>query len=136
MRSIVDLSNEDALVHFLKSTSYFKSNLPEYIDFEPLLMKVAEVLAGKTYHEFKKKDPDNFADVNYRFSTNKDGRFAWRPFELIHPALYVSLVNVICFEDNWSKLVERLRSLHTGAVECCGLPVVSEDCQTDRATQA
>lgn len=73
--------------------------------------------------------------MNYSFLANKDGKLAWRPFELIHPAIYVSLVNAICHPDNWEHIKTQLAEFEGGAVECCSAPVVSLDNQTDVATQ-
>ena len=56
---------------------------------------------GKNYPQFQSANPGNFPEVNYNFIANKDGKFAWRPYELIHPAIYVSLINVICEPGNW-----------------------------------
>jgi hypothetical protein len=66
---------------------------------------------------------------------NKDGKFAWRPFELIHPAIYVSLVNVICDSNNWVNIQKRLSEFEGGAVECCSAPVISVDNQKDVEAQ-
>jgi hypothetical protein len=134
MKKLIDLSSEEARTHFLKGSSYFNSDLPPYISFEPILTNVAAVLSGKNFVEFKSSSPSNLSEVNYRFLANKDGKFAWRPFELIHPAIYVSLVNVICDTDNWTIIQKRL-SEEGGAVECCSIPVVSVDNQKDVASQ-
>ena len=78
MKKIIDLSNEEAKKHFIKGTSYFNSDLPDYISFEPILNNVIEVLGDGNYRDFQSENPGKFPDVNYLFLTNKDGRFAWR----------------------------------------------------------
>jgi len=93
------------------------------------------VLNGATYDKFKSKNPSTCSDVNYNILTNKDGKFAWRPLELIHPAIYVSLVNVICHSDNWTTIKKRFSEFEGGAVECCSAPVTSQNNQKDAATQ-
>jgi len=40
--------------------------------------------------------------ANYTILNNKDGEFAWRRMQLIHPLLYVGLVDVIA--NNWSAI--------------------------------
>jgi len=135
MKQLVDLSNEEARTYFLKGSSYFNNDMPLYISFESLLTDVATVLDGKNFSEFKSSNPKEFSEVNYSFLTNKDGNFAWRPFELIHPAIYVSLVNVICESTNWGLIRKRLSEFEDGAVECCSVPVLSTDYQKDAATQ-
>jgi len=136
MKRLIDLSNKEARDHFLKGSSYFNGDLPKYISFEPILNKVSAVLQGGNYAQFKGKDPPNkFPKVNYNFIANKDGRFSWRPLELMHPAIYVSLVNVICEEKNWESIGKRFKKFKGGVVDCCSAPVMSVDYQTNVATQ-
>ena len=134
MKKLADLSSEEARSYFLKGDSYFNGDFPEYIRFDPVLSAVDKVLNGKSYSEYGCK-PFNFQNVNYQFVTNKDGRFAWRPYELMHPAIYVSLVNTLCKPDNWKKITERLDQLKSNVVECCSSPVLSDDIEKGQATQ-
>jgi len=135
MKRLIDLSNEEAKAHFLKGSSYFNGDMPRYISFEPMLADVAGVLNGGTFTQFKATNPAELPDVNYNFIANKDGKFAWRPYELMHPAIYVSLVNVICEEENWTLLKSRIAEFEEGVIDCCSAPVMSVDHQTDVATQ-
>ena len=135
MKKLIELSNEEARKHFLKGSSYFNADFPSYISFEPILTDVAAALNGGSYTAFKSANPSNFPDVNYNFLANKDGKFAWRPLELIHPAIYISLVNTICDPDNWMHIKKRFSEFEAGAVDCCSAPVMSLDNQTDVAKQ-
>lgn len=135
MKRILDLSHEDARAHFLKGSSYFNSDLPAYISFEPILEGVAKTLGGNLFEGYKCSSPADYPDVNYNFVANKDGRLAWRPYELMHPVIYVSLVNLITQPDNWRAIVERIAQFDGGLVECCGAPVVSVDQRSDVAAQ-
>jgi RNA-directed DNA polymerase len=135
MKKLVELSNEEAKKHFLKGSSYFNGDLPSYISFEPILTEVEAVLKGGNYPAFMSKKPNDYSGVNYNFVANKDGRLAWRPYELIHPAIYVSLVNMLCDPENWSLITKRLSGFDGGAVECCSAPVMSLDDQKDVAKQ-
>lgn len=135
MKRLIDLSNKDAREHFLKGSSYFNGDLPKYISFEPILKDVSAVLKGGTYAQFKSENPNEYPNVNYNFIANKDGKFSWRPYELMHPAIYVSLVNVICEETNWASIKMRIKEFEGGVVDCCSAPVMPIDHQTDVATQ-
>ena len=135
MPQIIELPSAYARAHFLKGSSYFNGDFPRYISFEPVLQAVAAVLNGADYHAFKSAKPHELPNVNYSFTANKDGRLAWRPLELIHPALYVSLVNALTTEANWTTVQQRMVSFKGGVVECCSAPVVSSDHQTDVAAQ-
>jgi len=135
MKRLIDLTNEEARAHFMKGSSYFNGNLPGYISFEPILSDVASALNGGNFPQFQAANPALSPNVNYSFIANKDGRFSWRPYELIHPVIYVSLVNVICEGGNWELIMQRFRDFQDGVVYCCSAPVMSVDHQTDAATQ-
>jgi len=138
MKRLIDLKSDEAKSHFLKGSSYFNGALPYYISFEPILKDVAGVLKGRRYTDlFDKKSlkPNDFPGVNYSLLSNKDGRFSWRPYELIHPAIYVSLVNVICDEKSWNSIKTRWSEFEGGIVDCCSAPVMSISHQSDVAMQ-
>jgi len=136
MTKVVKLSCEEAKTYFLKGSSYFNSDIPPYISFEPILAEVAKVLGVDSFNGFKSSNPNDLSGVNYSFLTNKDGRFAWRPLELIHPAIYVSLVNLMCDTDNWTALQKRFSEFEEGrTVECYSVPVIADDNQKDVAAQ-
>lgn len=135
MKRLIELSNEEAKVHFLKCSSYFNGDLPSYISFEPVITAVDKVINGDSFTQFKSKNPSDFSGVNYNLIANKDGKLAWRPYELIHPAIYVSLVNVICDAENWKFITNRFSEFEGGVVDCCSTPVMSLDNQTDVAKQ-
>ena len=134
-KRLLDLTAQEAKAHFLKGSSYFNGDFPDYISFEPILKGVSEVLSDGHFSAHKVSGPDLLSDVNYSFVANKDGRFAWRPYELMHPAIYVSLVNLICSEDGWKLLTERMAAFEKGVVICCSAPVTSTDHQKDQAAQ-
>lgn len=76
MKLITELNSDEAKAYFLKGSSYFNQDFPDYISFEPILNDVAIVLDGRQYPQFKKSNPAEVPDVNYNFIANKDGRFA------------------------------------------------------------
>lgn len=126
MTSIIDLDAASAKEYLLKPECYFRSDFPSYISFQRILEDVAAVLNGKPYTDFQKPYPDlssKMSGVNYEIISTKDGRFGWRPYELIHPAIYVTLTQTLCEETNWSTLQARFKELHSGVVECTGFPL-------------
>ncbi len=135
MKKLLDLNAKEAKEHFLKGSSYFNGDFPDYISFEPILNAVSAALGDSVFAAHKASNPELISDVNYSFVANKDGRFAWRPYELMHPVIYVSLVNLLCSEENWPQIAARLAAFESGVVTCCSAPVLSEDHQTDQAAQ-
>lgn len=137
MKRILDMSNDDAKLFLLKNKSYFSLDLPPYFDFNNLLLSIDNKLNGKDLKNFYKDNktipPKSCENVNYKFLHNKDGKFDWRPFEIIHPALYVYLVNVICEKDNWKKINERFKSFQKNKkIVCCSIPYESSNKKMDK----
>lgn len=137
MKRILDMSNADAKLFLLKNKSYFSLDLPPYFDFNNLLLSIDNKLNGKDLKNFYKDNktipPKSCENVNYKFLHNKDGKFDWRPFEIIHPALYVYLVNVICEKDNWKKINERFKSFQKNKkIVCCSIPYESSNKKMDK----
>jgi len=146
LKSILDLSHIEAKQYFLKEESYFNFDLPPYFVFQGLLDDVSKKIEGKLLSDFygsytnqnsnkqKATYPCDYENVNYKFLTNKDGKFAWRPFQLIHPALYVSLVHKITDENNWNTIIERFKKFNNNSkIHCCSLPIKSESNSSDKA---
>ena len=120
------LSCKDARAFLLKEESYCKFILPEYFRFDNLLCAIANSLGQNSVAGVQAKSPREYDNVNPIILDNKDGQYAWRPLELIHPALYVSLVNNITKEDHWTLIRKRFHQLgEDSRVKCLSLPVES-----------
>lgn len=132
MKTILDLTCEEAKLFFLSSNNYCNFDLPKYYNFQPLLDALSEAKGWETVSVRKaKKHPD----VNYKFFTNKDGMFAWRPFQLINPASYVELVRFITETDNWKTIVDRFKEFQQNErIKCCSLPVCDGQNNSDKQT--
>ncbi len=146
MKRILEYSNVKARRYFLKEASYYNFDLPKYFLFQPIIEKVSKEFKGKNLLDFcgnypptvtdpsKKTLPSDFENVNYKFLNNKDGKFAWRPFQLIHPVLYVSLVHKITEKDNWELIVERFKKFEKNPlIKCISIPIESKSNKSDKA---
>ena len=145
MTEILDLDHSAARQYFFKEESYFNSDLPTYFVFENLIQTVSAHIAGQDLSNFfgtytntqgqqKSHSPAYFEDVNYKFLNNKDGKFAWRPFQLIHPVLYVSLVNKITEQANWDMIITRFGQFRANpSIRCYSIPLQSDSQQSDKA---
>lgn len=135
-KRVIDLTPERAREHFLRDSTYFSSDVPAYLSFEPVLKSViATRSAAIVLEEIRKRKPYDHEGVNYRLLANKDGRYAWRPYELMHPVLYVTLVNTICSAENWRCLQARFKDFETDAIQCCSHPLVAAAPQSAGGTQ-
>lgn len=134
-RSIIDLTWEEARAFLLKEEEYCDLTLPRYFQFSDLLKDVSTVLEGKRRSDLMcRKKARNLDRVNHVLLSNKDGRYAWRPLELAHPALYVSLVNEITTPDHWTLICGRFREFaENDRIKCLSLPVESMTKEKNKA---
>ena len=135
-RSIVELSSDEAREFLLGQDSYCTIELPPYFAFDCLLGKVSQVLEGSRLSDLRCKTPRDFDDVNHLILNNKDGRYALRPLELAHPALYISLVNKLTEAIYWEEICNRFRVFDSDPrLKCMSLPVKSLTNEKDEAEQ-
>jgi len=134
-RSVLELTAKQARSFFLKPESYFRLDLPPYLTFGRVLRPVEKFLAGKPLASFNFK-PRQFDDVNYTIYSNKDGRFAWRPFQLIHPAIYVDLAQRLTEPKAWAAIRLRFVAFATDPkIKCLSIPQESLTKRKDQGAQ-
>lgn len=125
MRRILSMSYKSANQFLLKSESYSTIELPIYFDFNKVFNNILMVTSGKNMSDFynSKIKPQDLDDVNYKIVKNKNGKYDWRPIELIHPYLYIQLVELITREDNWKFIKKRFKELQKNKkIICCSIP--------------
>lgn len=123
MKTVLELTHNEAKAFFLKQENYCSIDLPNYFDFQPLLDALA--LNG-SINNIDLKSAKRFNDTNYTFYTNKDGKFSWRPLQIINPVIYVNLVNKITQEQNWKLIVERFNKFKKNEqIKCFSIPLTS-----------
>lgn len=135
-RSILDLTCGEARYFLLKPENYCSIDMPPYFKFDRLLTSVDKLLNGKNLSSLQREKPRNHEGVNHLIFNNKDGRHAWRPLQLIHPAIYVSLVNRLTEKDHWDTIrgrFDKFRDMEK--IECLSLPVESLTKEKDKAIQ-
>lgn len=138
---ITEMPCGEARDFLLDESSYLNLDLPPYISFKNCLDVADEILTTKKNRPnklgnvtYEKISISMIEDINYKIVTNKDSRYAWRPITLIHPIVYVDLVNTITQEDNWKTLVERFSSFEQkNLIKCVSIPGKSLSCESDQA---
>ena len=137
-KSIIEMSHEEAKEFFLKDKSYCNIDFPEYFTFSKLLGKISKAVdkvqnVSTCYSESNLR---NCGKVNHTLFVNKEGKLSWRPLQMIHPFLYVLLVNEITKEDNWKKLLGRFHDFkNNDKIKCFSIPVEAKSKQSDKAEQ-
>ncbi len=135
-RSVLSMTDGEARAFFLKGESYCNFDLPPYFEFDGLLSKLDAFLRGKNLGAMVSGSPRKHDDLNHVILNNKDGRFAWRPLQLTHPALYVSLVHHLTEPSTWDLILKRFAFFaRNPRIQCLSLPVESQSTQQDKAEQ-
>lgn len=111
---ITDMDCDEARLFFLKKDSYFSVNLPTYFNFNYLLDYSIKLIGNerlnKKPHLLQNPKYYKIPDINYILQMNKT-KESFRPMSLIHPLLYVDLVNLLTEKENWELLINRYKEL-------------------------
>ena len=151
-KTVLDLSNLQARKFFLEHENYCNFDLPPYIKFDEILKKIDKLLRGKNLSDFYQQNqpkskklldcceenqpPKIMDDINCTILHNKDGKYAWRPLQLIHPALYVSFVHNITEEENWEIICQKFEEFKTEShIQCMSIPVKSSKSKKNKSEQ-
>lgn len=125
--NILDLDANQAKKFFLEAKNYCDLDLPKYINFEELLKKISKEMGSNSYKKIKNDNPENYDNINYILFNNKDGGYDWRPYQIINPVMYISLVNTITKEEHWNEILERFKSINLNSyIKCESIPIVKE----------
>lgn len=135
--NILEFSPTEARHFLLQHESYCNFDLPPYFSFSSLLNQLDQELEGKNLSDFyNNHKPNACENVNHIILNNKNGRYAWRPLQIVHPTLYVSLVHNITQDGNWNKITDRFKDFSENPrIKCISLPVKSLTSKKDRAEQ-
>lgn len=121
--------------YFLKDSSYSSLQLPEYFSFGDTL-KAADKLLSNTSIEnlsISKTELSKTANLNYQILLNKDGTYDWRPVKLIHPVVYVDLVNLMTENINWALIQDSFSKFEKDQhISCISIPIESNSSDTDQ----
>ena len=129
------MTAKQARAFLLKPESYCSLELPPYFGFSKIISAVSKKLLGKTLASMSSK-PRDHERVNYSMLSNKDGRHAWRPFQLIHPALYIALVDQMTQPANWKIIRARFKEFQNPPnFKCLSIPVEASSSTVDKAAQ-
>ena len=114
---------------YLKQESYCRFDLPQYFNFSNLLDGIDNLLQNiSNFGSYLHGKPRDYEHVNHIILGNKDGKYAWRPLQLIHPAIYVNLLHNITEEENWNYIKNRFREFAKNeGIKCLSIPVVSDN---------
>ena len=129
MTSIIELNAAEARKALMASSSFSRLPIPPYFDFTELLNKTSDAIdsTGGERKHYQSGNPRirDLETANYRLVSNKGSDLSWRQFDLIHPVLYVELVNLITAPSNWDCILSCFRDfMKIPKIRCCSIPQV------------
>ncbi len=132
---ITELASDEARTLLLDPNSYCNFDLPTYFNFGAVLDSVRLAMLGNPTYRNGNIRVGNLDNVNYKLSMNKDGAYAWRPFQLVHPVIYTELVDLITEKDNWQLIIERFKHFAANdRIVCVSLPQQPAEDKTEKET--
>lgn len=137
-KNILKLDAQNVREFFLKEESYCNFDLPPYIKFSDLLNAINNIIETSNYkfNDICSSKPEDLECVNYKLFNNKNAKYDWRPFELIHPVLYVYLVREITEEKNWDYIKNKIEEYGKNAyVQCFSISVIPEANKSNKSKQ-
>lgn len=84
-KNVLTLTPTKAKEFFLRQENYCNIELPYYFKFKPLLQEINAFISGKECGSYQNCKPDDILDVNVTIYHTKDGKYQWRPLQIIHP---------------------------------------------------
>ena len=138
--TVLDLTATEAKEFFIRNDSYCNVELPPYFNFAHCLKSAIDEIKSSDLKEISQKSPNNignFDNVNYKFTTNKENSLSWRQFQLINPAVYAVLCNLITDTTNWGLIQKAFKKFqsHKDKIEATSIPVVGDENGKQRSKQ-
>lgn len=123
MKTVADMNHKSAKKFFLRPHNYFSLAMPSYYDFSKVLSRAYTMLSDKNLCDVycQSCHPRTQPNVNYSFAYNKDGKYSWRKYQIIHPFFYTELVKLITHADNWSYIKQRLLQFRNSKIVCSSM---------------
>jgi len=129
MKTVLELSTKEALDYFLQSSNYSTIAFPLYFDFNNILSFIKTKIGLKDFGtclKDKKQFPSDYDNVSYHLLMNKDGRYAYRPLQLVNPYLYYFLAREITKTQNWQFIKNRFKEFQNPNFEIVSIPLTKD----------
>ncbi len=129
VKTIFDLSADEALDFLMQNDQYVTTEMPEYLDFNPVLTFAREHIADTPIDKcVKDVTPEDMAEANYDIMLNKDGKYAVRVLSLSNPFLYYLLAREICTPEHWAAILDDFKVFGSAPhIQAVGIPVIPAD---------
>lgn len=128
-KTIIDLKADEALDYLMQNDQYVTTEMPEYLDFDPVLTFAREHIADTPIDKcVKDVTPEDMAEANYDIMLNKDGKYAVRVLSLSNPFLYYMLAREICAPKHWDAILDDFKVFgSTPHIHVVSIPVIQAE---------
>lgn len=134
--NVLGLSGTKAHTFFLEEKNYCNFDLPLYFTFNKLLQNISHLITNQKNNPCNINKAKKHEKVNHTILHNKNGKFAWRNFELINPILYVDLIDLITKDENWKIICQRFDEFRANPnIECMSIPIVQSGKKSAKSAQ-
>ena len=133
---VLKFKHSEARKFFFKGETFFDLDLPPYFTFDRLLSYIDQILPSGSLEDWanvSKLRNSSSEELNHTVFNNRDGRYAWRPMQMVNPVLYVLLAREITEKSHWESIQKRFCEFSENEkIECTSLPVTDMSSQAGR----
>lgn len=128
-KKVIELSADEALDFLMQNDQYVTTEMPEYLDFNPVLAFAREHIADTPIDKcLKDVTPEDMAEANYDIMLNKDGKYAVRVLSLSNPFLYYMLAREICTPEHWAAILDDFKVFGSAPhIHVVSIPVIQAE---------
>lgn len=127
MKTVLELSSSEARKYFMEPKNYCTLDLPDYINFKPVLDYVEKTVGDTAWGNLLKTEdvkPRDFEGINHKLLIKKDAKYTFRTIQVTNPYLYFLLVRSITDKWKWSEIKKRFKAFARPQIEVASIPVV------------
>lgn len=130
LKTVLELTSTEARKYFMEPKNYCTLDLPEYVDFKPVLDYVEKTVGDTAFGNLLKNDhvkPRDYEEINHKLLIKKDARYTFRSIQITNPYLYYIIVRLITDKWKWSKLKKRFKEFARPQIEVASIPVMKRE---------
>lgn len=130
LKTVLELTSPEARKYFMEPKNYCTLDLPDYVDFKPVLEYVEKAVGDTAFGTLLKNDavkPRDYEEVNHKLLIKKDAKYTFRPIQITNPYLYFLLVRTITDKWKWSEIKKRFKAFASPQIEVTSIPVVKRE---------
>ena len=127
MKTVLELTSPEARRFFMEPKNYCTLDLPDYVNFKPVLDYVEKTVGDTAFGTLLKNTevkPRDFEEINHKLLVKKDAKYTFRPIQITNPYLYYLLVRVVTDKNKWGEIKRRFKAFARPQIEVASIPAV------------